>query len=67
MELNENARIDTSQINDQRSSGGGGGGGIGGLPIGGGGITGGVQAFIRRRKYRRSSFMAWRSQATPQS
>jgi uncharacterized protein len=40
MELNENARIDTSQIDDQRSSGGGGGGGIGGLPIGGGGITG---------------------------
>jgi len=39
MELNENARIDTSQIDDQRSSGGGGGG-IGGLPIGGGGITG---------------------------
>jgi predicted metalloprotease len=40
MELNENARIDTSQIDDVRSSGGGGGGGIGGLPIGGGGITG---------------------------
>ena len=40
MELNENARIDTSQIDDQRSSGGGGGGGIGGLPIGGGGLTG---------------------------
>ncbi|MFG1606276.1 neutral zinc metallopeptidase [Actinoplanes sp. NPDC049265] len=40
MELNENARIDTSQIDDQRGSGGGGGGGIGGLPIGGGGITG---------------------------
>jgi len=39
MELNENARIDTSQIEDQRS-GGGGGGGLGGLPIGGGGITG---------------------------
>jgi uncharacterized protein len=39
MELNENARIDTSQIDDQRSSGGGGGG-LGGLPIGGGGITG---------------------------
>ena len=39
MELNENARIDTSQIDDQRSSGGGGGG-IGGLPIGGGGLTG---------------------------
>ncbi|MFI5933546.1 neutral zinc metallopeptidase [Actinoplanes sp. NPDC051494] len=40
MELNENAEIDTSQIDDQRSSGGGGGGGIGGLPIGGGGLTG---------------------------
>jgi uncharacterized protein len=39
MELNENARIDTSQIDDQRSSGGGGGG-FGGLPIGGGGLTG---------------------------
>jgi predicted metalloprotease len=39
MELNENARIDTSQIDDQRSSGGGGGG-LGGLPIGGGGLTG---------------------------
>jgi len=39
MELNENANIDTSQIDDQRSSGGGGGG-IGGLPIGGGGLTG---------------------------
>jgi predicted metalloprotease len=40
MELNENARADTSQIDDQRSSGGGGGGGLGGLPIGGGGLTG---------------------------
>jgi predicted metalloprotease len=40
MELNENARIDTSQIDDERSSGGGGGGGIGGLPIGGGGLAG---------------------------
>jgi uncharacterized protein len=39
MELNENARIDTSQIDDERSAGGGGGG-IGGLPIGGGGLTG---------------------------
>ena len=36
MELNENARADTSQIDDQRGSGGGGLG----LPIGGGGITG---------------------------
>src|SRR5215204_4144540 len=39
MELNENARIDTSQIDDERGSGGGGGG-FGGLPIGGGGLTG---------------------------
>ena len=41
MELNENADIDTSQIQDQRGSGGGGGG-FGGLPIpiGGGGIVG---------------------------
>jgi predicted metalloprotease len=45
MELNENARIDTSQIDDQRSSGGGGGG-IGGLPIGGGGLTGIVVAVL---------------------
>ena len=42
MELNENADIDTSQVDDQRGSGGGGGGGFGGLPIpiGGGGIVG---------------------------
>jgi uncharacterized protein len=45
MELNENADIDTSQVEDQRGSGGGGGfggGGFGGLPIpiGGGGIIG---------------------------
>ncbi len=39
MELNDRAEIDTSQIDDRRS-GGGGGGGIGGLPIGGGGLTG---------------------------
>ncbi len=40
MELNENADIDTSQVEDRRGSGGGGGGGIGGLPIGGGGLVG---------------------------
>ncbi len=40
MELNENAQIDTSQIEDERGSGGGGGGGFGGLPIGGGGLAG---------------------------
>jgi predicted metalloprotease len=39
MELNENADIDTSQVEDRRGSGGGGGG-IGGLPIGGGGLVG---------------------------
>jgi predicted metalloprotease len=39
MELNENAKVDTSQIDDVRGSGGGGGG-IGGLPIGGGGLVG---------------------------
>ena len=41
MELNENADIDTSQVEDRRGSGGGGGG-LGGLPIpiGGGGIVG---------------------------
>ena len=40
MELNENADIDTSQVEDQRGSGGGGGG-LGGLPIpGGGGLIG---------------------------
>ncbi|HEY0001701.1 MAG TPA: neutral zinc metallopeptidase [Actinoplanes sp.] len=42
MELNENADIDTSQVEDRRGSGGGGGGGLGGLPIpgGGGGLLG---------------------------
>jgi hypothetical protein len=45
MELNENADIDTSQIDDLRGSGGGGGGGGGGfgglpIPIGGGGLVG---------------------------
>ena len=44
MELNDNADIDTSQIDDQRGGGGGGGGfgALGGLPIpiGGGGLVG---------------------------
>jgi predicted metalloprotease len=47
MEINDNADLDTSQIDDQRGSGGGfggggGGGGLGGLPIpiGGGGKMG---------------------------
>ncbi|MFL6117443.1 MAG: neutral zinc metallopeptidase [Catenulispora sp.] len=48
MELNENADIDTSQVEDQRGGGGGGGGGFGGLPIpiGGGGIVGLVITII---------------------
>ncbi|MEU3457203.1 neutral zinc metallopeptidase [Micromonospora sp. NPDC006766] len=45
MELNENAEIDTSQVDDQR--GGGGGGGLGlPFPIGGGGILGIVIAVL---------------------
>ncbi|TDC35365.1 neutral zinc metallopeptidase [Micromonospora sp. KC213] len=47
MELNENARIDTSQVDDRRGSGGGGGMGIP-IPIGGGrgGIVGIVIAVL---------------------
>ena len=48
MELNENARIDTSQVEDRRG-GGGGGGGLGiPIPIGGGrgGIVGIVIAVL---------------------
>jgi hypothetical protein len=44
MELNENARIDTSQIDDQRGSGGGGLGG--GLPLPGGGGRGGLLGIV---------------------
>jgi uncharacterized protein len=40
MELNENAEIDTSQVDDQRGSGGGGGFGGLPIPIGGGGLVG---------------------------
>ncbi|GIF07244.1 KPN_02809 family neutral zinc metallopeptidase [Actinoplanes siamensis] len=40
MELNENAEIDTSQVEDARGSGGGGGFGGLPIPIGGGGLTG---------------------------
>ncbi|MFI5894793.1 neutral zinc metallopeptidase [Actinoplanes sp. NPDC051513] len=40
MELNENADIDTSQVEDQRGSGGGGGFGGLPIPIGGGGLVG---------------------------
>ncbi|MBY8872600.1 neutral zinc metallopeptidase [Micromonospora sp. PLK6-60] len=43
MELNENARIDTSQVEDRRGSGGGGGMGIP-IPIGGG--RGGIVGII---------------------
>ncbi|WP_229075334.1 neutral zinc metallopeptidase [Actinoplanes sp. DH11] len=44
MELNERADIDTSQV--QESGRSGGGGGIGGLPIGGGGLTGIVVTLV---------------------
>jgi len=41
MDLNQDAQVDTSQIEDQRGSGGGGGGGLGSMiPIGGGGRGG---------------------------
>ncbi|MFB9239072.1 neutral zinc metallopeptidase [Plantactinospora siamensis] len=49
MELNENADIDTSQVEDRRGSGGGGGGGGMGIPIpipGGGGGRGGLIGII---------------------
>ncbi|KKJ95220.1 neutral zinc metallopeptidase [Micromonospora sp. HK10] len=45
MELNENARIDTSQVDDRRGSGGGGGMGIP-IPMGGGGRGGLVSLII---------------------
>lgn len=44
MELNENARIDTSQVDDRRGSGGGGG--LGGIPIPTGGGRGGLVGII---------------------
>ncbi|WP_341716747.1 neutral zinc metallopeptidase [Micromonospora sp. FIMYZ51] len=44
MELNENARIDTSQVQDRRGGGGGGGLGIP-IPIGGGG-RGGIVGIV---------------------
>jgi predicted metalloprotease len=42
MELNQDAQVDTSQVEDQRGSGGGGGF----LPIGGGGGRGGIIGLI---------------------
>ncbi|MFI7576437.1 neutral zinc metallopeptidase [Micromonospora sp. NPDC049497] len=44
MELNENARIDTSQVDDRRGSGGGGG--MGGIPIPIGGGRGGIVGIV---------------------
>ncbi|MGN9808532.1 KPN_02809 family neutral zinc metallopeptidase [Micromonospora sp. BQ11] len=44
MELNENARIDTSQVDDRRGSGRGGG--VGGIPIPIGGGRGGVVGIV---------------------
>jgi predicted metalloprotease len=50
MELNENARVDTSQVEDRRGSRGGGGGGFGGggipIPTGRGGILGIIIAVL---------------------
>ncbi|MEV6693053.1 neutral zinc metallopeptidase [Micromonospora sp. NPDC051196] len=46
MELNENARIDTSQVDDRRGSGGGGGGGGLGIPIPIGGGRGGIVGIV---------------------
>ena len=45
-DLNQNAQVDTSQIEDQRGSGGGGGGLGGMIPIGGGGGRGGLIGLI---------------------
>ncbi|MBA3488646.1 MAG: neutral zinc metallopeptidase, partial [Longispora sp.] len=51
MEFNEDAQIDTSQVEDVRGSGGGGGfgGGMGGFPSGGGGGGGGLGSIIGGR------------------
>jgi predicted metalloprotease len=46
MELNENAQIDTGQVEDQRGSGGGGGFGGLPIPIGGGGGRGGIIGLV---------------------
>ena len=47
MELNENASVDTGQVEDRRGAGGGGGGGggLGGIPIPGG-MGGGIGGLI---------------------
>ena len=46
MELNENAELDTSQVDDRAARGGGGGGGGGGIPIPIGGGRGGIIGLV---------------------